>query len=341
MLAALTTSVAQNVLKSVVGLHWVQEVSLFPLATGMALTMLLLTMKASKPKADYVVFSRIDQKTCLKCIVTANLKPIVINLKEDEKGGLGTDIEGIEKAIDEHGSTNILCVFSVLSCFAPRNYDNVAEIARVCAAKKVFHVVNNAYGLQCSKCSAILNSAIKAGSLDAVVSSFDKNLLVPVGGSLVYSGTKGGFARKTAEAYPGRASISPLLDLLITLLEMGREGLKKLLKERKELYVYAKEKAKEVMAKYGESVIENVDNKISIGVTLSKLVESSKKEAGAFGAHLYTRRVSGVRVVEEGKKTVCGVEFKNYGSHTENYSKLPYLTFAVAIGSKKEEVLLE
>jgi len=339
MLVTLTTSLVQNLLKSIIGLYWVQEVSLFPMATGMALTMLLLTMKASKPKGEYVVFSRIDQKTSLKSIITANLKPIIIDLKEDSKGGLVTDIEQIEKAIDKYGSDNILTVFSVLSSFAPRNYDNITEIAKICKAKNVYHIINNAFGIQCTKCSETLNAAIKAGSFDAVVSSFDKNFLVPVGGSLIYTPHKGGFAKKTAEAYPGRASIGPILDLLITLLEMGKEGLKKLIKERKELYVYAKERTKELVSRYGESVIENTENKISIGITLSKLVEESKKDANAFGGYLYTRRVSGVRVVSKEKKSVCGIEFSNYGCHTESYSKLPYMTFAVPIGSKKEEVV--
>lgn len=44
----------------------------------MALTLCLLTLKSLKPDAFYVLWPRIDQKTCLKCIFTANLVPIVI-----------------------------------------------------------------------------------------------------------------------------------------------------------------------------------------------------------------------------------------------------------------------
>jgi O-phospho-L-seryl-tRNASec:L-selenocysteinyl-tRNA synthase len=60
--------------------------------------------------------------------------------------------------------------------------------------------------------------------VDAVVASTDKNFMVPVGGAVVTSG-KGNTAVVDAvrRGYPGRASISPILDLLITLLSMGVE----------------------------------------------------------------------------------------------------------------------
>ena len=46
-----------------------------------------------------MVFPRIDQKTCLKSIYTANLKPIIIEpiIEGDE---LRTNIEQIRKVID-------------------------------------------------------------------------------------------------------------------------------------------------------------------------------------------------------------------------------------------------
>lgn len=45
-----------------------------PLATGMALTLTLLAAAARRgPEARHVIWSRIDQKTCLKAITAANL----------------------------------------------------------------------------------------------------------------------------------------------------------------------------------------------------------------------------------------------------------------------------
>ena len=66
------------------------------------------------------------------------------------------------------------------------------------------------------------------------VQSLDKNFLVPVGGSVV-----AGFSKEIISAvsrsYPGRGSSSPVLDLFITLLSMGREGFFQLISQRKEV----------------------------------------------------------------------------------------------------------
>lgn len=42
-----------------------------PVATGMSLVMTLLTLKQQRPGAKYVIWPRIDQKSCFKCILTA------------------------------------------------------------------------------------------------------------------------------------------------------------------------------------------------------------------------------------------------------------------------------
>ena len=57
---------------------FVEDVLLLPLATGMGLVMSFLTLAEERPERKYVIWSRIDQKTCLKSIKTANLEPIVI-----------------------------------------------------------------------------------------------------------------------------------------------------------------------------------------------------------------------------------------------------------------------
>jgi len=61
-----------------------------------------------------------------------------------------------------------------------------------------------------------------------IVSSTDKNFMVPVGGSLIYTNNKN-LLKKVGENYPGRASAAPIVDLFITLLSMGRKGLVELL----------------------------------------------------------------------------------------------------------------
>jgi O-phospho-L-seryl-tRNASec:L-selenocysteinyl-tRNA synthase len=52
--------------------------------------------------------------------------------------------------------------------------------------------------------------------------------MVPVGGSVITSGDRE-IIKKISEIYPGRASAAPVMDLLITLLSMGKKGWSNLL----------------------------------------------------------------------------------------------------------------
>ena len=49
----------------------------------------------------------------------------------------------------------------------------------------------------------------------------DKNFMVPIGGSIIFSKDKA-IIKSISEIYPGRASAAPILDLMITLLSMGK-----------------------------------------------------------------------------------------------------------------------
>lgn len=42
-----------------------------PVATGMSLVLCMMTIKQERPDAKFVLWSRIDQKSSFKCIVTA------------------------------------------------------------------------------------------------------------------------------------------------------------------------------------------------------------------------------------------------------------------------------
>ncbi len=116
-----------------------------------------------------------------------------------------------------------------------------------------------------------MNTAITKGRVDALISSTDKNFMVPVGGSIIYSAKKKDLIEKINKIYPGRASGGPTIDLFITYLQMGSENLKKILKERKENYDYLKKQLNEVLPLYNERVLETKNNKISIAVTLTNL----------------------------------------------------------------------
>ena len=66
--------------------------------------------------------------------------------------------------------------------------------------------------------------------------------MVPVGGSIIYAPVKKHLVEKINKFYPGRASASPLMDLFLTLLQMGEVNLWRLLNERKQNFAYLKEK---------------------------------------------------------------------------------------------------
>lgn len=60
----------------------------------MSLSLAFLTLAEMQPEKKIVIWSRIDQKTCLKSIITANLTPYVVELKQ-VGDYLTTDTEAI------------------------------------------------------------------------------------------------------------------------------------------------------------------------------------------------------------------------------------------------------
>ena len=342
LLVQLTNSLLKNLLKSI-GMSFIKDIIILPFATGMALTLSYLTLRLLKPKAKYIIWSRIDQKTCLKCIITSGFEPLIINPIPNKKNDyeIETDIEQIKAVIDKYGIDNILCITSTTSCFAPRCYDNIEEISKICYEKKIFHVINNAYGIYCTKIIDLLNKADKIGDISLIVSSTDKNFMVPVGGSFIYSSNED-LVQKIKKNYPGRASISPIIDLFITFLEMGKNKYKALIKERKEKYDILIKKMEKVAIKFGEKIIAMNGNKISILFTLKNIVEKSgNKDAKEIGSMCFNRQISGVRIITSSKgekKNIGGYDFLNYGSSCDDYKYLPYMTFSCAIGIKDEEI---
>jgi O-phospho-L-seryl-tRNASec:L-selenocysteinyl-tRNA synthase len=136
------------------------------MATGMGMALALRGLATAKPQAKYVIWSRIDQKSCFKAIIFAGFIPIVIDCILQRNGELTTNLSGIIEAISKYDPHNILAIITTTSCFAPRQPDRVDEVSRVCAQRGVAHVVNNAYGLQCPDISRLINRAAAVGRLD-------------------------------------------------------------------------------------------------------------------------------------------------------------------------------
>jgi O-phosphoseryl-tRNA(Sec) selenium transferase, SepSecS len=103
--------------------------------------------------------------------------------------------------------------------------------------------------------------------------------MVPVGGAIVTSPDPN-FIVQLSKQYPGRASMAPILDLFMTLLSMGEDGLLGLWKERQRLLVLMTEKLSLFCASHGERLLMSPSNSISIGVTLETLSCSEQSKGG-------------------------------------------------------------
>jgi len=327
LIGALAQSFALHALH-ISGLQ-VRYCALVPLATGMSLALVYQALRQSRPNARYIVWSRIDQKTCLKAIYAAGFEPIIVETQLQEDVVTMGDIEATLGQLD---LSTVLCVCLTASCFAPRVPDPVVAVASLCKRLDLPLVINNAYGLQCSKITHDLSEAIRTGRVDAIVQSTDKNFLVPVGGAIVASPAKG-VIKAISELYPGRASAATALDFFVTMLEMGVSGYQKLLSDRKELKARFVEGLGRVGEKHGERLLRTPGNTISFALTLG-----GNKQPGELGAMLFARRVSGTRAIAASStKEVCGRAFPSYGA---SYSHYPtnYLTAACAIGLTPSEL---
>ncbi|KAM4706705.1 O-phosphoseryl-tRNA(Sec) selenium transferase isoform 2-T2 [Discoglossus pictus] len=335
LLNKLTNSVMLDIIK-MAGVRTASSCFVVPMATGMSLTLCFLTLRHKRPKAKYIIWPRIDQKSCFKSMITAGFEPVVIeNMLEDDE--LRTDINAVESKILELGAENILCVHSTTSCFAPRVPDRLEELAVMCAKYNIPHIVNNAYGVQSSKCMHLIQQGARLGRIDAFVQSLDKNFMVPVGGAVI-AGFDDSFIQEISKMYPGRASASPSLDVLITLLSLGASGYKNLLKERKDMFVYLSDELKKLAKNSNERMLDTPHNPISLAMSLSNLDKDGGTSVTQLGSMLFTRQVSGARVVPLGTaQTINGFIFKGFMSHSNNYP-CAYLNAASAIGIKKHDV---
>ena len=77
-----------------------------------------------------VLWPRIDQKTCLKAVVSAGFQAVVVNnaVAGDE---VGTDLGALEEEVLHRGAPAVACIVTTTSCFAPRSADNIIEVVRI------------------------------------------------------------------------------------------------------------------------------------------------------------------------------------------------------------------
>jgi len=353
---------------------------LLPVCTGMSMALVLAGLRdrarkldnasisengdngnsSNIPERNIVLWSRIDQKSCYKAVLSAGLRCIVLPTKaHPDTDEVSTDLQALKEALDQYGN-KILAVLTTSSCFCPRVPDEVDAVAKMVQTWNdgkdgagISHVINHAYGLQCQATNKLLNRACTIGRVDAIICSTDKNFLVPVGGALIMS-PNSNVIESISKNYPGRASASPMIDLFITLVSMGLDGYKGILEERKRLTGLFRQRLEKVAEVFGERTLNCPRNTVSFGMTLDNLVvldqdannESEKlphqqernKQITKFGSMLFTRCISGTRVVpRNGTKTISDHTFEGFGSSHDDYPHV-YMTAACAVGMGEDEL---
>ncbi|CAI2732700.1 unnamed protein product [Schistosoma spindalis] len=282
------------------------------MATGMSLTLCLLAMKRRRSyRANFVLWSRIDQKSCFKCMLAAGLIPIPIELVSDSSNDqLCSNLDALEialknpakylldhwpdaakayniddKSIENSTSDDIVCIFTTTNCFAPRVPDKLHAITKLCIKYGVSHLINNAYGVQSPRCMRMIESAGKLiiehnlntsnstnQPIDLLyVQSTDKNLMVPVGGAVI-AGFSTDLVDFVAKLYPGRASGSPTLDAFATLLYLGNKGWNDLIQQQSICFKRLHNGLKQLSEKFNLKLLDTPLNPISLALSIENLL---------------------------------------------------------------------
>ncbi len=320
----LSNYLARNILRNF-GLSNIKDAIVVPLCTGMSLSLTLGALKPEwgeqnmNPKRSVLV-PQIDHKSLLKSIDLMGFKTKII------KGKIFGDavripVEDIKSNLDE----DCFAVISITSFFPPREPDNIKEISKFAKENELVHIVINAYGVQSYEWMKLIRSAIDAGRVDAIIQSTDKNFLTPVGGALIASPIKEDIA-KISQAYAGRASATPVVNFLISMLSLGINGYQKLIEEQQKNRKTLERRLREVAEKINERILD-IYNPVAVALSLSNLKE---EQFYALGGALYNLRVTGPRVYNPQEKA--------FGTCCDNY-QTPYIVMNAAIGAKENDIL--
>jgi O-phospho-L-seryl-tRNASec:L-selenocysteinyl-tRNA synthase len=180
--------------------------------------------------------------------------------------------------------------------------------------------------LQSEQLNKLVRSAIDAGKVDAIIQSTDKCFLTPVGGAVILSPVKE-IIQACSQVYAGRASATPVLHLLVSLLALGKQGYLQLMRQQQENRKLLGLLLQEFATKISEHIID-CKNPVSCAMSLKHL---NQNQINNLGGYLYNLRVTGPRVVNPHKKI--------FGTCTsEGEMPYPYVVLNAAIGVKAEHI---
>ncbi|KRY31245.1 O-phosphoseryl-tRNA(Sec) selenium transferase [Trichinella spiralis] len=332
LLNMLSNALALSVIH-ISGISKCKKCIIIPVATGMAMTLCLMNFRKARPQATHVIWSRVDQKSCIKCITA--IEGLTLHVVEQiyQHDRLCTNVPLMQETVEFRVNPNLF-KFPIVLQFS------IELVSELCDQFDIPHLVNNAYGLQSSKLCSALDQANRRGRVDLFVQSVDKNFMMPVGGSIV-GGFKPEIVDSLSKLYPGRASASVSMDFLTTMLAMGERQYQSMRSARVGHFQQLHAGLQAWAAKTNEQIINCPKNNISIAVSLDRLAEKCNddiNEITRLGSMLFSRNVTGARVVPAGvNKIIEGIEFKNWGAHS-SIMRRHYFNAAAAIGMQLHEI---
>jgi O-phospho-L-seryl-tRNASec:L-selenocysteinyl-tRNA synthase len=320
----LTNHLAHSILRNT-GLPNIKDAITVPLCTGMSLSLTLGALNQESTSVNsktkrMVLVPQIDHKSLLKSISLMGFEAKVV------PGQIFGDAVRIPfEEIKNNYEDDCFAIISITSFFPPREHDDLKEISKFAKEKNLTHIIINAYGVQSPDWMKLIRSAIDAGRVDAIIQSTDKNFLTPVGGALIASPSKQNIT-KISQSYAGRASATPVVNFLISILSMGLNGYNKLIKEQIKNRKLLEIKLKKVAEKINERILD-VYNPVAVALSLNNL---KAEQLYALGGALYNLRVTGPRVYNPKKE--------QFGTCCSNYST-PYIVMNAAIGATEKDII--
>lgn len=307
------------------GLPNIKKAIVTPLCTGMSLALCLGALKPDwndkkLVRKRKVLVPQVDHKSLLKALDLMGMNPKIVKGKIFEDA-VRIPIEDIINSYDEE----CFAIISLTSFFPPREHDQIKEISKFAKDKNLIHIIINAYGVQSSEWMKLIRAGIDAGRVDAVVQSTDKNMLTPIGGAVIASPSKESIT-KISQAYAGRASATPVVNFLISMLSLGIKGYKQLLSEQKQNRKLLGQKLQNLAKKLDERVLK-IFNPVAVAMSLNNL---EAEHLTALGGALYNLRVTGPRVYNPRQNV--------FGSCSEDYIH-PYIVMNAAIGAKSKDII--
>lgn len=310
---------AKNFLKNF-GLPNINKAIVVPLCTGMSLALCLGALRPNDNERKTILFPQIDHKSLLKAIDLVGFKTKIVNGKV-----FGDAVRVPMEDIKENFDKTCFAIISITSFFPPRENDDIKEISKFAKKNDLVHIVINAYGVQSPEWMKIIRSAIDAGRIDAIIQSTDKNFLTPIGGAVIASPNKETI-KKISQSYAGRASATPVVNFLISMLSLGISGYQSLINEQQKNHQLLEKKLRYTAEVINERVLE-IFNPVAVAMSLEKLKED---QLLALGGALYNLRVTGPRVFNP-KDNNFGICCKNYPT--------PYIVLNAAIGAESKDIV--